>query len=411
MKKFTFHALSSIYHPHTTSRGFASSYQDAIRSLNKLQTPSEVLKEIARSGGRDDSLQFQKSLKYTQIAGLEEKHLDSLNAIHISGTKGKGSSGAFCESILRHCGLKTGFFSSPHLIEVRERIRINGSPLSQDKFTSYFNHCFNTLNAKKDKMDGELPGYFRFITIMAFYAFLEEKVDVAIVEVGMGGEYDPTNVIKRPIVCGVTSLDFDHVKQLGNRLGEITWHKAGIFKPGRPAYTVPQEQEAMQVIRERSCQIRVASLNVVPQWHEYPIQQINMIMAGEHQKLNASLALQLCRRWLIEKDRWTNASTSARPTKGVSRFSDGLPAPFKDGIETCRWPGRHQVIYRDHVTYYLDGAHTVKSIKATSDWFKSAANEEITKLSDKSVRVLIFNMTGGRDFNDILNTLKVNYLL
>ncbi|XP_065917697.1 folylpolyglutamate synthase, mitochondrial-like isoform X3 [Dysidea avara] len=331
-------------------RVVSTTYQDAVHSLNQMQTPSNVLKKIAESGGRDYALQFNKSVQYTQLADLQEEDLNSLNVLHISGTKGKGSTGALCESVLRHCGLKTGFFSSPHLMEVRERIRINGNPLSKDKFATYFYHCFGVLDAKKDLMDGELPGYFRFLTIMAYYTFLEEKVDVAIMEVGLGGEYDPTNVIRWPVVCGVTSLDYDHVEQLGQTLGEIAWHKAGIFKPGRPAYTVLQEQEAMQVICKRACLNRVCSVSTVPQWDQYHTMEI--------------------------------------------------------GVERCKWPGRQQVIHRDHVTYYLDGAHTSKSAAACSDWFKSVASEETANLKNRVMKMLLFNMTGSRDVKMIMNNLK-----
>ncbi|XP_065917696.1 folylpolyglutamate synthase, mitochondrial-like isoform X2 [Dysidea avara] len=387
-------------------RVVSTTYQDAVHSLNQMQTPSNVLKKIAESGGRDYALQFNKSVQYTQLADLQEEDLNSLNVLHISGTKGKGSTGALCESVLRHCGLKTGFFSSPHLMEVRERIRINGNPLSKDKFATYFYHCFGVLDAKKDLMDGELPGYFRFLTIMAYYTFLEEKVDVAIMEVGLGGEYDPTNVIRWPVVCGVTSLDYDHVEQLGQTLGEIAWHKAGIFKPGRPAYTVLQEQEAMQVICKRACLNRVCSVSTVPQWDQYHTMEIDI--PGSHQKANTSLALQLCRRWLIEMGQWscdeqlvTNSNT--KPSNGISLFTN-MPAAFKNGVERCKWPGRQQVIHRDHVTYYLDGAHTSKSAAACSDWFKSVASEETANL--KVMKMLLFNMTGSRDVKMIMNNLK-----
>jgi len=168
---------------------------------------------------------------FTERAGVKMEDLDKLSIIHISGTKGKGSTCAFCESILRHKGLKTGFYSSPHLMEVRERIRINGKPLPKEKFAKYFFDCWDNLcNNGDGQGKADMPAYFRFLTLMSFHVFLQEKVDVAVIEVGIGGAYDSTNIIRKPVVCGVTSLGMDHVITLGGTLESIAWQKAGIFK-------------------------------------------------------------------------------------------------------------------------------------------------------------------------------------
>lgn len=121
--------------------------------------------------------------------------LDELSVIHIAGTKGKGTTCSFTEKILRNHGYTTGFFSSPHLLEVRERIRINGKPISRLEFAKYFWNIYNDLERQKsDPYD--MPLYFRFLTIMAFNIFVDKKVDVAVIEVGIGGEYDCTNVLR-----------------------------------------------------------------------------------------------------------------------------------------------------------------------------------------------------------------------
>lgn len=125
-----------------------------------------------------------------------------------------------------------GFFvvtcRSPHLIEVRERIRIDGRPVSKDLFCKHFWECWDMLHSS----EGGMPAYFRFLTLLAFKMFLAEKVDVAVVEVGLGGRYDATNVID-PAVCGITSLGLEHTDILGSTLSEIAFHKAGIFKVTR----------------------------------------------------------------------------------------------------------------------------------------------------------------------------------
>ena len=115
-------------------------------------------------------------------------------------------------------------------MEVRERIRIDGRPLSQPDFARYFFECWDKLRGEADEESTAMPTYFRFLTLMAFHVFLRENVQAAVVEVGIGGAYDATNILERPAVCGVSSLGFDHQAILGETLPEIAWHKCGIFK-------------------------------------------------------------------------------------------------------------------------------------------------------------------------------------
>uniref|UniRef100_A0A3Q2DIN5 tetrahydrofolate synthase n=1 Tax=Cyprinodon variegatus TaxID=28743 RepID=A0A3Q2DIN5_CYPVA len=119
---------------------------------------------------------------------------------------------------------------SPHLVQVRERIRINGQPISKDLFTKYFWQVYGRLDETKEVHGGTMPAYFRFLTILAFHIFLQEKVDLAVIEVGIGGAYDCTNIIRRPWVCGISSLGIDHTQILGDTIEKIAWQKGGIFK-------------------------------------------------------------------------------------------------------------------------------------------------------------------------------------
>ncbi|CAL9071689.1 unnamed protein product [Musa textilis] len=190
-----------------------------------------------------------------EIIGVE-KSLPELKIIHIGGTKGKGSTCTFCEAILRECGFRTGLFTSPHLMDVRERIRINGLDISEDKFLYYFWDCWNLLKERVDE-DLPMPPLFQFLTVLAFKIFVSEKVDVAIIEVGLGGRLDSTNVVKEPVVCGITSLGMDHMEILGDTIGQIASAKAGIFKPHVPAFTVPQLPEAMLALEERASELMI----------------------------------------------------------------------------------------------------------------------------------------------------------
>jgi folylpolyglutamate synthase len=154
--------------------------------------------------------------------------------LHITGTKGKGSTSAFCSSILSHLypSSKVGLYTSPHLVAVRERIRINGRPLAEDLFARYFFEIWDRFGeAPPQTLDlPPRPAYARFLTILAFHVFACERVDATVLEVGIGGTYDATNVVPRPIAAGVTSLGIDHVAILGSTLPEIAHHKGGIYK-------------------------------------------------------------------------------------------------------------------------------------------------------------------------------------
>ncbi|VDN27356.1 unnamed protein product [Gongylonema pulchrum] len=233
--------------------------------------------------------------------------IDSLNVIHVAGTKGKGSTCALTESILRQFGLKTGFYSSPHLIHVRERIRINGIPLSENEFIKYFDDVYNRLaSAVMQCGDAfKMPAYFKFLTVMAFYVFLQEKVDVAIMEVGIGGEHDCTNIVENPILCAVTTLDYDHMAMLGSTIKEIAWQKGGIFKKHSTAIVAEQEEEAMEVLRnradERNCLFRLAPPFSAYDWPTN--NNIEIGIGGVHQQHNVTVALQLAKLWLEKTNR------------------------------------------------------------------------------------------------------------
>jgi folylpolyglutamate synthase len=154
--------------------------------------------------------------------------------IHIAGTKGKGSTAAYTERILRDQGYKTGLFTSPHMVSPCERIRINGAPISEEVFTSAFWTCHNHLLRSADENNHDLH-FFQILLLMGLSHFSKEQVDVAIIETGVGGRGDVTNFI-RPKVCAITLIDYDHMATLGNTLPEIADQKAGIIKVWTPLW-------------------------------------------------------------------------------------------------------------------------------------------------------------------------------
>ncbi|KAM8933605.1 folylpolyglutamate synthase, mitochondrial isoform 2-T2 [Pelodytes ibericus] len=388
-------------------------YQDAIRTLNTLQTNASYLEQVKRQ--RSDPEEQLKAMKvFLERSGLQVEDLDQLNIIHVTGTKGKGSTCAFAEQILRNYGLKTGFYSSPHLVQVRERIRINGQPISKELFSKYFWQVYNSLEETKDDEDGPMPAYFRFLTIMAFHVFLQEKVDLAVLEVGIGGAYDCTNIIRKPIVCGVSSLGIDHTSILGDTIEKIAWQKGGIFKPGVPAFTVPQHTGPLEVLRNRAQEIG-CPLYMCPDIAEYEDENLSLQLglAGDHQRLNAALALQLAHTWLQHQG-FQGIGEQKSPIQRFPPVKWPFPlasafrptVPMVQGLENTVWLGRTQILQRGPVSYYIDGAHTSSSIKACVRWFHQVALNEEKAEGGAVIRVLVFNATGERDTAALMKLLQ-----
>ncbi|XP_015135196.3 folylpolyglutamate synthase, mitochondrial isoform X7 [Gallus gallus] len=392
----------------------AADYQDAIRTLNTLQTNASYLEQVKRERG-DPRAQLEAMRGFLERSGLQVEDLDRLNIIHVTGTKGKGSACAFTERILRGYGLRTGFYSSPHLVQVRERIRINGQPLSKELFSKYFWLVYRRLRGTKDESQANMPAYFRFLTIMAFHVFLQEKVDLAVVEVGIGGAFDCTNIIRAPVVCGVSSLGIDHTSILGDTVEKIAWQKGGIFKPGVPAFTVPQPEQPLEVLRDRARECG-CPLYLCPELDAFEAgtQVLELGLAGSHQRSNAALALQLSRTWLQRRgyEAGTDVLQDVLPGAELSAQRSVPLAPtfcpsdaMIQGLRDTEWPGRTQVLPHGPVTWYIDGAHTTSSIQACVRWFRQAALNEDKPQDGSEVRVLLFNATGDRDTAALLKLL------
>ncbi|RIB27789.1 Mur ligase [Gigaspora rosea] len=337
-------------------------YAQAVECLNSLQSNAAALKLIVKS----NDLNSRILPETREFVKSSPRDFDSLNIIHVTGTKGKGSTCALVESILRNFyssrkesmtnKIRTGLFTSPHLVAVQERICLDGTMLSEEEFTKYFFECWDKLelnNLQQGDEDKQIKlFYFRFITLMAFHVFMKEKVDVAIMEVGIGGEYDTTNIIEKPTVCGVSSLGIDHQRYLGETIDLIAWHKGGIFKANVPAVTIDQPPIALDVLKKRAKDVNAPFTQVETHTKE-SLGNINIGLAGRHQLKNASLAIELCRIWL-EKHR------------NIKFSNERVPQEFAPGLAKVRWPGRSQQLVLEKypkITWFLDGAHTLESMQ------------------------------------------------
>ncbi len=208
--------------------GSLRTYDDALRFLFSV-TDYERMSHTNYSRAN-----FNLSRMNRILAELGNPHKE-LRCVHIAGTKGKGSTAGMVAAMLRGAGYKVGLYVSPHLMDIRERVTINEELIPQSSMTS----ILASLSRIVKKLSKDSPTFFELVTATAFKYFADNKVDYAVIEVGLGGRLDSTNVI-RPDICAITSIGYDHVAQLGNTLSSIAAEKAGIFKPGVLAIAAPQ---------------------------------------------------------------------------------------------------------------------------------------------------------------------------
>ena len=283
-----------------------------------------------------------------------------LPAVHIAGTNGKGSCAAITESILRKAGLRTGLFTSPHLVRFTERIRIDGLEIDGDRVALLDDSVAAT---------GVPLTYFEVATVLALLAFSEARVDVAILETGLGGRLDATSAC-HPRACAITSIASDHEAILGNTLAQIAFEKAGIAKPGVPLFVGPLPAEADAKVTEVAlavgAPIRRAGI-------DYGAAPAPPALAGPHQLANAALAVALAREVVA---------------------SLGRPLAERDvlaGLAEVRWPGRLEQITEDVL---LDCAHNVEGARAL-----------VAALSESPCRALVTSIVRDKDAATMLSVL------
>ncbi len=288
---------------------------------------------------------------------------ENLHIIHITGTNGKGSTAAFIAKILEFAGYQVGLYTSPHLIDIRERIQINGAPISKKDFVRLYSEL-STINYRLAK---ELT-YFEFLTALAFQYFFEKKVDFLVLEVGMGGRYDATNIIRKPLVSVITNIDYEHTEYLGKTLNKIAYEKAGIIKKNSLTITAIKQNNLISLLKRISAQrknrifssgkdFRTSGYQMLDtryQIFDYRglvsnYRSLRIKLLGRHQIENGGLALAT-----IEVLRLRNIFISERA--------------IREGLENTFWPGRLEVLKlithnSSLITVLLDGAHNPAGMK------------------------------------------------
>ncbi|MBI4656837.1 MAG: bifunctional folylpolyglutamate synthase/dihydrofolate synthase [Elusimicrobia bacterium] len=284
---------------------------------------------------------------------------DKIKCVHITGTNGKGSTAAMFDGILRAAGYKTGLYTSPHLIDIRERIRLDGNKIEKEEFARIFQEVFE---------NGEDLSFFEIITCMAFVFFCRKGVDIAALEVGIGGRLDTTNVIRSPVLCVITSVDIDHTKFLGNDLYSIGWQKAGIMKKRSVCISPRLKEEVENALRKSALETESGLVFVDPffrieeyGWDSGRMKILNrnngknyeVGVIGDKQALNASIAVEGI-RILAEK--------------GFAVSEEAI----RNGFKNLNWPGRFQIIVNGGRVFILDGAHNMEAMESFIHTFQKS---------------------------------------
>jgi dihydrofolate synthase/folylpolyglutamate synthase len=314
--------------------------------------------------------------------------------IHIAGTKGKGSVAAMIAQTLSASGYKTGLYTSPHLHNLRERIGVDGSLISEAEFAAAIAEVKPFIESMKQDATFRQLTYFEALTALAFVYFQKKRVDFQVLEVGLGGRLDATNVVINPAVCIVTSISLDHTRILGNTLEEIAREKAGIIKSGCWVVISPQPEEAASIISDtcREKKAKVVQIGRDVTWHKISgdLRQQSLVIEGRTSKYQANIPL-------LGDFQLENAATAVAALEILASHGFAIStANIAQGLAQVKWPGRFQIL-RQHPTVVIDGAHNVASMKRLVDNIKSYfAHKRI---------FLVFGTSCDKDIPGIINEL------
>jgi dihydrofolate synthase/folylpolyglutamate synthase len=323
--------------------------------------------------------------------------------VHVAGSKGKGSTCAFLSTILTTAGLRTGRYVSPHLHTLRERIAIDGESMTEEDFARSFTRVLHSAE-KVEQSQPELGPVtaFEISTVMALEQFAHAKCDIAVIEVGLGGTWDATNIVD-PAISVIALIDYEHTDILGDTLAEIAENKAGIIKPNRPVVSMAQRPEAMKVIRDAATRNQARLFVEGEDWgasndwrsarfefNGEVIGPVKLGLTGHHQLRNAGLAV--VSTLLLHKTFTFDVLTDEQ------RLAlDG--AAIERGLAATTWPARFEVVTgTDGATIVIDGAHTGAAAEALIDTLDQ-------EFPDTPVE-FVFGMLGAKDIERMLRQLR-----
>lgn len=308
--------------------------------------------------------------RITRLLGALGNPERSCRWVHVAGTNGKGSTSAMIESGLRAAGVSTGLYTSPHLVEPTERIQVRGETITPGQFAEACTEVHEAAERMLETGDLDLhPTYFETVTAMAFLIYSRANLDIVVLEVGMGGRLDATNVVD-PLISVITDISLDHMEWLGSTISAITREKAGILRKGGTMVTLPQHPEANEVLGEVATELGVRAVGAAAYLPEagavdpYLVEVlgaeivVDSPLAGEHQHRNLALAI-----------------AAAAELRDRHRLSI-TPAAMERGIRQTHWPGRLERLERDGLEWVLDVAHNPAGAWALRAGLRELMGEE-----------------------------------
>ncbi len=383
-------------------------YQEAIAYLESFVDYEKLMGYVY------DPVRFNLERPRRLLAALGNPQ-EKFDAIHIAGTKGKGSASIMTDAILRAAGYHTGLFTKPHLVSFRERIVTDGQRIPEQDLVALVERARPAIEEHTEHREQGRLSFFEIYTALAMLYFAEREVDLAVIECGLGGRLDATNVLS-PLVCAIMPIGIDHTAELGDTLAEIAGEKAGIIKPQTPVVVAPQEPEAADVIRrvaeEREAEVssvgigRDEAANVTAELgqpagedqtfsitcrpSERPgmqLRDVHLPVIGRHQVANAAVAVGI-------------VEALGRRREGhdliVSLHDVDWPAAIRDGLSQVKLPARLQICQREPFLI-VDGAHTRGSA--------AAAREAIEEFIPHDKLVLVFGCLQGKKVRAVAEEL------
>ena len=359
--------------------------------------------DFERRGARRVPEAFALNRMTSLLRRLEEPQ-DGRLCVHVAGSKGKGSTAAMIESVLRAGGYRTGFFSSPHIDHFTERIRLDGRPLSSARFASLVERLRPVIETELAENPGRLST-FEILTAMAFTAFREDEVDAQVVEVGIGGRLDCTNVVRQKAAAVVTALSHEHVHVLGREIEKIAWEKAGIIHAATAAAVLgPQRSPAAAAtVREYTADIPVPLCDVA---QDYAWEPAGVEAAGQwfrlrrHRPAPGEPAEALFLLPLLGLHQIENAATAIATIDTLRRDGLGLPtAALHSGLALVEWPGRLETVAQEP-RIVVDGAHNDESL--------CRVLESLPHYFDYERLVVILGVLGDKDIGGMAARLRAD---
>ena len=328
-------------------------------------------------------------------------------SVHVAGTNGKGSTSALIASVLQASGFRTGLFTSPHLVSFTERIRIGGEEISETDVIDLAGEVRGIVSGLQDFS----PTFFEVVTAMAMLYFSKSKTDIAVMEVGMGGRLDATNIIT-PEVSVVTAISYDHKEFLGPSLGDIAREKAGIIKKGIPVAVSGQEAEALHVLEDRALEqeaqlflygrdfaseLKKSDVSGIRfDYHSVDglaIRDLILPLPGEHQMRNASIAIKA-----VELIKGRGLTPRSQRTLTTPHASPITYDSIREGIRNVRWPGRLEFIH-DKPPVVIDGAHNPGAAIVLAQTLKKDFLKKYKKI------IIILGIMKDKDIEGIMEPL------